>query len=220
MAPSITPHATSLTLDVVGLRLGMSPAEVDRIIRNQTPVGWVYVRDRTKRPTVASTYEWMKGYLAADLSEIVLTYYEPSLDDGVLVAVRRHSMIGKRIAHATVENALVQKYGAPAVTGSNSWVWGRPSGCSTSGTGALGLISLRFIEGTPRSDRAFQDVLATGLDLATYGSQGPPDRYARCGPVLAALWAPHNGVMTTLADQHFATTRRAPERFDNAAVAF
>ncbi|TWI12018.1 hypothetical protein [Aerolutibacter ruishenii] len=221
--PAITKAVTSTPstagLDLIGLRLGMSPSVAEQAVRRHMPVGWVYIRDRTKSPGPASTYESLKGFLAADLSEIVLLYFEPSLTQGVLVAVRRHSMLGKSISPAALETVLVQKYGLPTFARNNNWVWGKSSGCSASGVGLLQIQALTFIEGTPRNDRTFRDTIATGLDLATHDKRPPPALYEHCGPVLWVL-KPATGVMTTLADQKFAAANWAPERFDASDITF
>lgn len=197
-ASSAPPAPASAPLDVVGLRLGMSPATADKAVRAHMAVGWIYGRERAET-AAATPYQAMKAYVAADLSEVVLIYFEPLTTTGTVVAMRRHSMIGQSIDAGALEAALLQKYGKPAVAKNGNWVWGRPGGCSASGTGILSLRNLKLIEGAARTDKAFQQVIASALDLATYDAV-KPERYASCGPVLHVLKG-KKGVMTTLVDQ-------------------
>lgn len=193
------PPAPALAaLDVVGLRLGMSPADAEKTVRAHMAVGWIYGRERAET-AAATPYQAMKAYVAADLSEVVLVYFEPSTTTGTVVAMRRHSTIGQNIDAGDLEAALLQKYGKPAVAKNGNWVWGKPSGCSASGTEVLSLRNLKLIEGAARTDQAFQQVIASALDLATYEAV-KPERYASCGPVLHVLKS-KKGVMTTLVDQ-------------------
>jgi hypothetical protein len=145
----------------------------------------------------------MKAYVAADLSEVVLVYFEPSTTEGKVVAVRRRSMIGQNVAAGPLGAALLQKYGTPAVAKNDNWVWGNPGGCSASGTGVLSLRDLKLVEGSARSDKPFQQAVGSALDLATHDAVSA-DRYASCGPVLHVL-RDTRGVTTTLVDQKFAT---------------
>jgi hypothetical protein len=101
-------------LDVVGLRLGMSPVATEETVRAHMAVGWIYGRERAET-AAATPYQAMKAYVAADLSEVVLVYFEPSATTGTVVAMRRHSMIGQNIDAGDLEAALLQKYGKPAV---------------------------------------------------------------------------------------------------------
>ena len=220
-AMAIPPRSdTSSLFDVVGLRLGMASADTDRIVRGHMQVGWVFVRDRNRFPSRANTYESMKGYLAGDLSEAILVYFEPSLSNGTLVGVRRFSMIGQKVDPGALETALVQKYGPPAVARNDNWVWGQPAGCSASGTGVLEPQALKFLEGPARTDPAFRQAIATALDLATYNTAVDREYWARCAPVLAILRSANNGVMTTLVDQKFTMDKLAPESYDAGAMEF
>lgn len=217
---TITQTPASSTFDVVGVRLGMAPAAADAAVRDHMPVGWVYVRDRSKKTTRARIYESMKGYIANDLSEVILVYFEPSLADGTLVGVRRFSMIGKKVDPAMIEAALVQKYGRPSVAKNNNWTWGQPSGCMATEVGSLKLNDVKFVEGTARSDQQFKQVIATALDLAKYGAPVKREYWDACRPVLYVLKSANNGVMTTLVDQKFTMSHLAAERHDDAAIAF
>lgn len=222
-APVAKPAATHATapsaLDIVGIRLGMSPSASDKAVRAHMPVGWVYVRNRPRTETAAITYEWMKGYVAGDLSEVIALYFEPSMTQGVLVGVRRFSMLGKKVDPVILEAALVQRYGRPSHARGSTWSWGNPAGCSASGTGSLHVQDLKFMEGSARSDRQFKTVIASALDLAEYA---PPKReyFKGCGPVLQVLRTGNNGVMTTLVDQKYTMDHLAATRYDDTAIDF
>ncbi|MGB3810888.1 MAG: hypothetical protein WA943_12390 [Parvibaculum sp.] len=203
-APKTTPLPATPELDVIGLRLGMPVAAADKAIGAHMTVGWIYSRERTGT-AAATPYQPMKAYIAADLSEVVLAYFEPSTTGGTIVAVRRRSMIGQNVPAETLDAALRQKYGDAAVARNDNWVWGKPGGCSASGTGIISPDDLKLIEGKARSDRAFLDVVASALDLATYETV-TPKRYASCGPVLHVL-RDKKGVTTTLVDQRLAMDR-------------
>lgn len=217
--PAVTHAIAPSALDIVGIHLGMSPSASDKAVRAHMPVGWVYVRNRPRAATAAITYEWMKGYVAGDLSEVIVLYFEPSLTQGVLVGVRRFSMLGKKVDPVILEAALVQRYGRPSHARGSTWSWGNPAGCSASGTGSLHVQDLKFMEGSARSDRQFKTVIASALDLADYA---PPNReyFKGCGPVLQVLRTGNNGVMATLVDQKYTMDHLAVTRYDGTAIEF
>ncbi len=113
----VPPPDAPYGLDVVGLRLGMTFDEADRIIREHMEVGTFLTADRGWSERAASgdiaPYTSGRLYESADEREIIILHDEPPAAPGVVLGIVRQVAFPKRSVRPTqVFASLRKKYGA------------------------------------------------------------------------------------------------------------
>ena len=124
-APPSEPYG----LDIVGLRVGMSFDEADKIIREHMDVGTVKFADRkwNSQAAFGNVQAFTSGvlYESKDRNERIVLYDEkPSAQDVVLGIVRTVAWPKGQVSAADVSASLTNKYGQPADATGEGAVWG------------------------------------------------------------------------------------------------
>jgi len=116
--------------DIVGLRLGMTFAEADKIIRSHMKVGRVLIRDRARQPASATggfeKYSSSKLYAAEGNSEFIVLYDEPPATKHIVVGITRQVNFPKgQMTSSAALDQLRNKYGPEIWIGKQGHVgWG------------------------------------------------------------------------------------------------
>jgi len=97
--------------DIVGLRLGMTLDEADKIIRAHMDVGWVVepIEVDLKEP-----FAQYRAYFRADRDEAIALFVHPSVTPEVQ-AITRSLRLPADTEHEKIFQSLQEKYGAPAL---------------------------------------------------------------------------------------------------------
>jgi hypothetical protein len=129
-APTTSSPGRPFGPDIVGLRLGMTFDEADRIIRSHMKVGHVLTRDRAKDPTAITgefeRFSSSKLYISQGLNEFIILYDEPpSAPRTVLGITRQLTFPNGQLIPLQVLSQLRKKYGKEDWTGRRKGVgWG------------------------------------------------------------------------------------------------
>ncbi len=115
--------------DIVGLRLGMSFAAADKIIRDHMPVGRMLVADRAYQTDAATgglkPFSSGRLYVSKDGSDTIILFDEsPAAPDVVMSVVRQVDLPKGRISAAEVFAQLRNKYGKEKDAGNDQLAWG------------------------------------------------------------------------------------------------
>jgi hypothetical protein len=187
--------------DVVGVRLGMSFEDAERLIREHMAVGRSLVADRAWQVKAATgeIEPFTSGRLfeSEDGSEIIVLYDEPPAAPGIVLGIVRQIALPKgQASPAQVVAQLEQKYGQAAQSTEQQLVWveGESPGqrpdrhCVPAPNAAADLRIWRDSEG---ADPSWQPTTlrypqsTPGLGASAPGS---PAAAASCRPVLAATF--------------------------------
>ena len=194
--------------DVIGIRLGMSMAQAESIVRKHMQVGWV-MAPQGPVPYASNQVRGMpKTFIAQSGSEAVILAGNPAVSDRVLGVRRVLLFKGNAIDTAALQSKLKTKYGPPSVE-SGDLLWGGDRNCA-SYWGPLPNVA--FTEGTDlfkqRPDNYMiptllqavltASVLVDPVPMAARVSAGQSD--SSCGPVVQASLTPH-AVEVDLADK-------------------
>ena len=194
--------------DVIGIRLGMSMAQAEGIVRKHMQVGWV-MAPQGPVPYASNQVRGMpKTFIAQNGSEAIILAGNPAVSDRVLGVRRVLLFKGGAIDTAALQGKLKAKYGQPSVE-SGSLIWGGGRNCA-SYWGPLPNVA--FTEGTDlfkqRPDNYMiptllqavltASVLVEPVPMAARVSANQDD--SGCGPVVQASLTP-NAVDVNLADK-------------------
>ena len=133
--------------DVVGIRLGMSMGQAERIVRNHMQVGWVITTDSsvlTALGDAAQVRAIPKIFIDRNANEAIILDSNPSVGDQVLGVRRMLFFMNRKIDTTALKNKLIAKYGQPSAKG--ALVWGGNESC-VSNWGPLFTKKYTFAEG-------------------------------------------------------------------------
>jgi hypothetical protein len=133
------PHGPEM--DVLGIKLGMSFEEAERLIRANMPVGRVLIGRRASDPVAKAgditPLNSGKLFIRTDGQEMIGIYDEPPAAPGRVLAVWRRLLVSPEVVNAeTLQHALIEKYGPMphnelARVGSDlNWVAVRAGSCT------------------------------------------------------------------------------------------
>lgn len=122
------PPSEAYGRDVVGLRLGMSFEEADRIIREHMDVGRVLIADRAwSVEAAAGTIDQFSSgvaYESEDGREVIIIHDEPpSAPKTVIGAIRQVVFEKGKVPPGQIFAQAREKYGPPDLTEGNSQAW-------------------------------------------------------------------------------------------------
>ncbi|WP_025030974.1 DUF6636 domain-containing protein [Nitratireductor aquibiodomus] len=125
---TVAPPSEPYGKDVVGLRLGMSFDEADRIIRDHMDVGRVLIADRkwSVRAAAGNLDPFSSGvaYESKDGREVIVIHDEPPSAEKVIVGAVRLVDIDKgTVSPAQIFSQAREKYGPADVTDQRSQAW-------------------------------------------------------------------------------------------------
>ena len=183
-------------LDMIGLRLGMSFDEADRIIREHMDVGLALVADRSWSPYAATgqfrVFTSGRVYESADGREVIAIYDEPPSAPGVVMGAIRQVVFEKgKVKPGQVFASIQKKYGTPTHTDGVTMAWGDHAKTCTPFSAADQAYAswrdengakVRWQPGTFRNSR-----------VPAPASQDPLSHrnWSECGPGLAATFDTH-----------------------------
>jgi hypothetical protein len=100
--------------DIAGLKLGMTLAEADRMIRERLEIGWIATTadDADAMLDPARPYREWKTYISADGKEEIVLFSHQELSDRV-IAIARTLALPETTSTDAVIAALREKYGEP-----------------------------------------------------------------------------------------------------------
>lgn len=115
--------------DVVGLKLGMTFEEADRIIREHMEVGVVLAADRSWSPYEAfgdiQPFSSGRLYESKDEKEVIVLFDEAPSASKVVMGVSRQLAFEKgKLKPAQIFKGLLKKYGKPEVNRDGAQYWG------------------------------------------------------------------------------------------------
>ncbi|MFC5584211.1 DUF6636 domain-containing protein [Nitratireductor kimnyeongensis] len=125
---TVAPPSEPYGKDVIGLRLGMSFDEADRIIRDHMDVGRVFIADRkwSVRAAAGNIDPFSSGvaYESKDGREVIVIHDEPPSAEKVIVgAVRLVDLDKGTVSPAQIFAQAREKYGPADVTDQRSQAW-------------------------------------------------------------------------------------------------
>ncbi|MEX3006837.1 peptidoglycan-binding protein [Hoeflea sp. TYP-13] len=114
--------------DVVGLRLGMSFEDAEKIIREHMDVGQVYRADRAWQPATATgdlkPYTSGMLYESEDSTDMIVIFDEPPAAPGTVMGIlRRVAFPEGTVLPADIYSLLVKKYGKPDDADKYRMIW-------------------------------------------------------------------------------------------------
>jgi peptidoglycan hydrolase-like protein with peptidoglycan-binding domain len=104
--------------DIIGIRLGMTISEAERIIRQHMQVGWVTMLDLEQHPLTHSLrlerfpYNEFRAFVSMDGTEQIVLYMSPEAPDR-LQAVTRAVPLPRSVSDEAITATLNEKYGEP-----------------------------------------------------------------------------------------------------------
>jgi hypothetical protein len=112
------------SLDVLGLRLGMTVDDADNLIRKAISVGWVSTS--ADNPAKFDAIVQLRIYVATDMTQAVALTLPHDDQPQHVIAVERILQVASTAPDANILQLLQGKYGAPVSTDStrHEWVWG------------------------------------------------------------------------------------------------
>ena len=118
--------------DIIGLRLGMSLAEAEKLLSEKIDVGWIAEPDDEKKQSIIARrgpnqpYQTLRTYISSDGTQQIALYYTPDQGERV-VAIARSILIPHETPRELVAKKLKEKYGDQPISsdqdGRNSFVW-------------------------------------------------------------------------------------------------
>jgi hypothetical protein len=111
--------------DIIGIRLGMTVPEAEKIVRKHMDVGWVArLSDNPSKALQASRpYGQFKTFIRSDGGEQITLFWHPDISDRI-VAATRSLRLPEGTSQAAVLAQLLDKYGdKPAKKDDASVVW-------------------------------------------------------------------------------------------------
>ena len=191
--------------DIVGIRLGMSFAEAEELIRRNMEVGWVWAIPASpldKSPTVLTS---LKAFVRADEQEIIALLDQPPIAAERVLAVRRWLAVPRDTSHDQLISALSNKYGKPRKEEyDGKRIFWAGSANEVCGPGVPGGYApeRKLVSGNSKSYHVgIGSHLGFREDLGPDDPQARLDSVARCGPeVIVDMTGGKEGFQITLAD--------------------
>ncbi len=205
LAPAVERLQSAYGPDIVGLRLGMSFAEAEKIIRDSMDVGTVLAGTRGPEEGARDIrpYGSIRIFIARGASEAIALFDEPPAAPGKIVAVARTLTIDDpNLLPEDIAALLSEKYGPVDHTaGASQWAWGATSAsaqCRQRIGSAHDLNRLDTVEGFTDPTRTR---LISGFFLSGYTPGTKPEFLAQpqCGPVVQARFD-GRGLHTAITD--------------------
>lgn len=135
--------------EMIGLRLGMTAEEADRIIRNHMPVAVVLTRDQSSHPT--RRFGW-RAYARADTREFVALFIHET-DDERVVGISRSLDLPTPLTPEQFEAMFVDKYGKPNLKQEkDEMFWGDAEAATAAPTIPGGCFAIRQLSGSSSLD--------------------------------------------------------------------
>jgi hypothetical protein len=175
--------------DVLGVKLGMDPAEAEAIVRAHMDVGWTLTADRSQQPGAAAgpPPAWSSGRIFIDETnrEFIVLYREPEAPKfGVIGLVRLVFVQPETVDGSVIGPALSERYGPPTSSRSMEesiatgflWSWSTPAD-----SGPCAFVRARPLSeifGLDAADAPWAAPLAIhGLSLPDLRTMGNVDKY-------------------------------------------
>lgn len=189
--------------DVLGIRLGMSMAEAEAIVRREVEVASVYDRVKQKA-ALGHGYALSRVFIGTDREEVIALFAAAGDPDRVLAVFRRTRMNrGDSVASGglytdkdPIYRALTAKYGPEPRRTTYYLSWGSAAGlspCAGFRASDLGPSESTFRAGTAGTmDRGLLAQVDFGLDTKVEVAGGgtkrhrPASDWSSCGPVVVA----------------------------------
>jgi hypothetical protein len=184
--------------DVVGLRLGMSFADAEAIIRQHMKVGWVLVVPPLNLANEGK-FTSLRIFLRADKGETIALLDQPPVAAGRVLAVRRILQVPKDASDEQLGAALQEKYGSnpikPSGVSGRSYplVWTQDGRASCESVYSTQFAPNPKMIEAPEGEKILQSSAGfveshLGFRPSPFSNPGPKDRMlavAQCGPEIA-----------------------------------
>ncbi len=112
----LSPPKPKLSLDILGIELGMSFAEAEKLIRSHMAVGRVLQADRARQATTLAgqldPYSSGRMFISEDEQEVITLFDEPPAAASTVLAIRRQLRLPPQsINLLSLKSSLEQRYG-------------------------------------------------------------------------------------------------------------